>query len=91
MTPAQPVPFTGTGAVRATHTVVRGYLVHETAGAAARVHIYDNASAASGTLLGAATLAANGHVDVDIPGGVWAANGVYVDVVAGDVAGHIRI
>lgn len=89
--PAQMVAFTGTGAVRTTQTVVRGYHIHETAGATARVHIFDNASAASGTYIGSATLTANGQVDVDIPHGVMANQGVYVNVVAGAVAGHIRI
>lgn len=87
---ARAVAYSATGAVRAASGIVRGYLVHETAGAAARVHIYDNASAASGTLIGAATLAANEAVDVDIDDGLWVENGVYVSVVAGAVDGHVR-
>jgi hypothetical protein len=77
--------------VRASHTTYGGYTIRETAGAVATVRIYDNASAASGTLLGTIALLANESRDVQYPAGVRAANGVFVDVVAGTVEGSVWI
>jgi hypothetical protein len=77
--------------VRDSHCVLGGYTIRETAGAVAAVRVYDNASAASGTLLATIGLAANASHDVHYPGGIRAAQGVYVDVVTGAVEGSIRI
>jgi len=79
-------------AVRDTAGVYHGYTVVETAGSAATVRIYDNASAASGTLIGAVNLAANGSADLCLNVGQWVTNGIYVDVGgSGTVAGSVRI
>jgi hypothetical protein len=70
-----------------------GYLVHAVGGAAV-VKFYDNASAASGTLLGAADLAASGvgswaYVQLTPPVRITA--GVYFEIVSGAVEGSILI
>lgn len=77
--------------VRDSHATYGGYTIRETAGAVATVRIYDNASAASGTLLATISLAANESRDVQHPVGIRADRGVYVDVVAGAVEGSVRI
>lgn len=89
----QTVALTGADqAVKATAAMYGGYTVQETAGSAATVRIYDNASAASGTLIGAVNLAANGSADVSLVYPTWCVNGIYVDVGgAGTVAGSVRI
>ncbi|GLY55216.1 hypothetical protein [Lentzea sp. NBRC 102530] len=70
----------------------RGAAISETAGSTAVVRIYDNASAASGTLLATIRLAANETFDVLFDGfGVRAVSGIYVDVVSGAVEGSIRL
>jgi hypothetical protein len=79
-------------AVRATACWYRGFVAVETGAAAtATVRVYDNASAASGTLIGAANLAISGSVDVHCDP-VWCENGIYVDVGgSGTVAGSVRV
>lgn len=79
-------------AVRANPGIFRGFVAVETGGSStATVRIYDNASAASGTLIGAANLAASGSVDVHCDP-VWCENGIYVDLGgSGTVAGSVRI
>jgi len=73
--------------------IYSGYTVVETGGTdTATVRIYDNASAATGTLIGAVNLAAGGSADLAVPAGQWCENGIYVDVAGdGAVAGSIRI
>jgi hypothetical protein len=70
-----------------------GYTVMETGGvSAATVRIYDHASAASGTLIGAVNLIAGGSADVALTVGTQCLNGIYVDVGgAGTVAGSVRV
>lgn len=92
-TASRPVALTGSDqAVRATAGIYRGYTVVETGGSStATVRIYDNASAASGTLIGACNLAAGGSADIDVDP-VWCVNGIYVDVGgSGTVAGSVRV
>ncbi len=87
------VALTGSDqAVRATAGWYRGFVVVETGAAAtATVRIYDNASAASGTLIGAANLAISGAADVHCDP-VWCENGIFVDLGgSGTVAGSVRI
>lgn len=70
----------------------RGVCVRETAAAPAVLRIYDNATAASGTLLDVVALAANGSASLFYPGGgLRASNGVYVQIVSGTVEGSVRI
>ncbi len=72
--------------------VYRGFVAVETSGTdAATIRLYDNASAASGTLIGAANLAAGASADVHCDP-VWVENGIYVDVGGtGTVDGSVRI
>ncbi|OHV46607.1 hypothetical protein BBK14_01805 [Parafrankia soli] len=87
---ARSVALTGSDqAVLAAVGVYRGICLRETAGAAAAVRVYDNPSAASGTVIGAFTLAANASVDV-VHDGIWV-TGVYVDVISGAVEGSVRV
>jgi len=90
---ANAVALTGSDqAVSATRAYYRGFTIRETSGsAAAVVRIYDNASAASGTLLDEISLAPGESAREWYETGIWAANGVYVDVVSGAVAGSVRI
>lgn len=88
---ARSVALTGSDqAVLASPGVYRGVCLRETAGSTAAVRLYDNASAASGTLIGAFSLAANGSVDV-VYDGIYVTNGVYADVISGAVEGSVRI
>jgi len=80
-------------ALRTTPGIFCGYTVVETGGSStATIRFYDNASAASGTLIGAANLAAGGSADISIHRGTWVENGIYVDVGgSGTIAGSVRI
>lgn len=85
---ASPVNVTATGVVSAGPCTYRGFFIASTAGAT--VTIYDNASAASGTVLASFTLAANGSLGEDISDGVRCAKGVYVSASAA-IVGHVRV
>jgi hypothetical protein len=86
------VNLTGTDqAVVAGKAVYQGFTIRETAGAAAVVRIFDNASAASGPILEEISLAANASAAEHYPGGIEAFAGIYVDVVSGAVSGSVRI
>jgi hypothetical protein len=94
MTPAHPVALTGSDqALRAVGPgVYRGFAIRETAGAVATIQIYDNASAATGTLLDTIRLAANESAREWYGNdGIWFQNGVYVKIVAGTVEGSVRV
>lgn len=80
-------------AVRADASWFGGYTVVETGGSStATVRIYDHASAASGTLIGACNLAAGGSADVSLVRPTWCTNGIYIDLGgSGTVAGSVRI
>jgi hypothetical protein len=70
----------------------KGFSIRETAGATAIIRIYDNASAASGTLLDTIRLAANESArEWYGPGGIDALNGIYVDIVSGAAEGSVRV
>lgn len=69
-----------------------GFTLRETAGAVARVDVYDHPSAASGTLLDSISLAANESArEWYTPGGLEAQKGIFVDIVSGSVVGSIRV
>lgn len=87
--PAVTTPLVA-GAIRTTHTTYAGFTVRETAGAAATVRIFDNAGAASGTLLETIELTADASDHAHYPGGIRAANGVFVEIT-GTVEGSLRI
>lgn len=87
---ARSVALTGSDqAVLAGAGVYRGICLRETAGSTAAVRVYDNPAAASGTVIGAFTLAANASADV-VHDGIWV-TGVYVDVISGAVEGSVRV
>ncbi len=77
----QGIPLTGSdAAVLATPGLVGGYSVRNTHAAnAATLALYDNASAASGTLIASMTLAAGEELDVVYSHAKKAQNGVYAD------------
>lgn len=84
------VPISGTGPfiINAGACTFRGLAVSSVAGA--DVVVYDNASAASGTVLAAFTIGAKGYQPIDIADGVRCVNGIYVTVSAA-CTGHVRI
>jgi len=88
----RPVALTGADQlVMASTSVYAGFTVRETSGASpAVVDIYDGTSAA-GTKLETIRLAASASLRKGYRGGIWAANGIFVDVVSGAVAGSVRI
>lgn len=92
---ASPVPLTGANqAVMAGPAIYRGFTLREAAvvAAAATVRIWDNPSAASGTLLEVVELPADGSAQAFYSdGGIRAHLGVFVEVVAGTVEGSVRI
>lgn len=85
---ATPVNVTATGAVSANACTYRGLAVFSTAGAT--VTLYDNASAASGTVLAKFVLAANGSKEIDVADGARCASGIYLQASA-SIEGHIRV
>lgn len=89
---AAPVPVTATGAVAGGPAVYKGMSIKEAAGspAAATVEVYDNASAATGTLIAVAVLSASGFYAETLTDGVRVANGIFVSVT-GTVKGSIHI
>lgn len=78
-------------AVMSQAAVYRGITVlNSHASEAAAVRVYDNAEEASGTLLDAVGLVAGASTSL-IYDGIWASEGLYVEVVGGTVEGSIRI
>lgn len=91
---ARALPLTGADqAVRASPAIYCGFAVQESGGTnPVTVRIYDNASAASGTLIDTVNLAAGGSEARMYNRGLWCENGIFVDVGGtGTVAGSIRI
>lgn len=93
MGPTNAVALTGSDqAVAANRTLYRGFTIRETSGSAtAVVRLFDNASAASGTVLEEISVNAGESAREYYVEGIWAVNGVYVDVVSGAVAGSVRV
>lgn len=78
--------------VRAVSGVYRGLTVRETSGSAGAVlRVYDNAGSAAGTLLQTVSLGNGESFTAVHPVGVWAVDGVYIDVVSGAIEGAIYI
>ncbi len=91
---ARPTPLTGSDqVVVGAPAVYRGLTLRETSGSAgATVRLYEHASAASGTLLQTVALAQGESFNVTHSGaGIWAANGIYCDIVSGAVEGSVYI
>lgn len=92
MVMATPVAMTGANQVVLDHAgMYCGFSIEETAGASAKVRIWDNASEASGTLLDPVGLRASETAREYYESGIRVTNGVYVEVVSGAVAGSVRI
>ncbi len=91
-TVATATAVTGSGVVLASAGTYRGFTLRETSGTAgAVVRIYDNASAASGTLLDEIALNPSESAREWYESGIAAVNGVYVKIVSGAVAGSVRL
>lgn len=87
--PSTPVNITGTAqAISATPCTLRGFSIGSTAGST--VTLYDNASAASGTVLAQFTLAAAGFQHAEFADGVRCSSGVYLSTGAA-CQGNVRI
>jgi len=87
------VALTGSDqAVRAVPAGYGGFAIKETSGTAtAAVVIYDNASAASGTILEEIALNPGESAREYYPDTIAAQAGIYVDIVSGAVAGSVRV
>lgn len=91
---ATPRAIALTGASQAVCTsqgIYAGFTIRETGGSTAVVRLWDNPSAASGTVLEEISLASGESARECYPAGIRAALGVYVQVVSGAVAGSIRM
>jgi hypothetical protein len=89
---ATAVPLAGgSQQISATPAVYCGFSVRETAASTAVVRIWDNPSAASGTILEEIALAAGESAREYYAAGIWAASGIYLQVVSGAVAGSVRV
>jgi hypothetical protein len=81
---------TATAAVVAIPCTYRGLSIRDASGATNTVKLYDNASAASGTVLAAFQLAANASALDSVPDGVRCANGIYLQAT-GAIEGSVRV
>lgn len=91
---AIPVALTGSDqAVYAGPAQLCGYTLRETGGSsAATARVFDNPSAASGTLLAVVSVPAGGSADVMYSRPVHASTGIFVDVGGtGALEGSVRI
>lgn len=90
---SRPIPLAaaGSGVVYAGQCSLRGFWLLASA-TAATVTLYDNALAASGTVLAQwVTTAVNQDKEFDINDGARCENGIYVSVSTGTVTGNVRI
>jgi hypothetical protein len=86
---AAALPVTGTGAVRAGPGVYKGCRIRDTSGAANTVKIFDN-TAASGTILFVAQLAANASATDAPADGVFHATGLHLQAT-GAIEGSVWV
>jgi hypothetical protein len=79
--------------IRGARTRYKGIVVRETAGTGAVLRIWDNASAASGTLIDVIVIGANAVVSIYLPDdGIVAEKGIYIERVSGTTyEGSIRL
>lgn len=87
---ASAVNVTGGGVVVATPCTYRGLSIADTSGLANTVKVFDNASAASGTVIAVVALAADGSASEVVPDGVRAERGLFLEST-GAIVGSIRI
>jgi hypothetical protein len=85
-----PINVTGTGSVIRSPGTYRGIRVRDTSGSANTVTLYDNASAASGTVLATFVLAANAADGEDINDGMHVSAGIYLQST-GSLVGCVRV
>lgn len=81
---------TGSGAVSPAPCTFRGLSLRDTSGATNTVDLFDNASAASGTVVATVQLAASGAQTINVPDGVRCANGLYLQAT-GAVVGSVWV
>lgn len=78
--------------VRAGATVYKGIVVRETGAGALVLRVWDNASAASGTIIDIISLAANGVWNLGGDINLWCQNGVFIERVSGTTyEGSVRL
>jgi hypothetical protein len=88
---AAAVNVTGAGVVNATPCTFRGCSIRDTSGSTNTIKVYDNASAASGTILLAVQLAANASVPpLAVSDGLRANAGLYLSTT-GSVEGSVWV
>jgi hypothetical protein len=88
---ATAINVTATGAVYPSSCTFRGCSIRDTSGSTNTIKIYDNASAASGTVLMAVQLAANASVPpLALADGLRATSGLYLSAT-GAVEGSVWI
>lgn len=87
---ASAVNVTGTGVVVTTPCTYRGLSIRDASGATNTITLYDNASAASGTVISSYQLAANASAAEDVSDGVRAVAGLYL-TSTGAVVGSVRV
>lgn len=90
ITPSSARPVTASAVVASTPTTFRGLSIKDTSAAGNTIKVYDNPSAASGTILFERVLAANADVTVMDPSGVRGASGLYFSST-GSVEGSVFI
>jgi hypothetical protein len=89
---ARAVALTGSDqAIAAAPASYLGFTIRETAGAAAVVRIFDNASAATGTVLEEISLNPGESARELYTAAIFVGAGIYVDVVSGSVSGSVRV
>ena len=91
MVTAIAVAVTGDAVISAHRTTFVGLSVRNATGAANTVSLYDNASAASGTVIAVVDLVATvGHAWIAVPCGVRCENGLYLDST-GAITGSVWV
>ncbi|WP_410676659.1 hypothetical protein [Amycolatopsis sp. cmx-4-68] len=75
---ASPKNVTGSAAVSATPCTFRGLSLRDASGATNTVDLFDNPSAAAGTVVATVVLAASGYEQISVPDGVRCASGLWL-------------
>jgi hypothetical protein len=92
MAGARPTPFAA-GALVPNFGIYLGYSLRETSGTApVVVRLWNNASAASGTLIAAIQIPTSGSKDVSLhDGGLFFDKGCWIEIVSGAAEGSVYI
>lgn len=89
-----PLVAGATQVLAARPTRYKGIVVRETSGGACVLRLWDNASAASGTIIEIVSLAANATATIHLggDGGIACANGLFLERVSGtNFEGSVRL